>query len=214
LKHTHTNTHTHTHTHTHRVKAHFVMQVPYFPPYQSIEDFSDEWCVKMVGKLVGKPEKVAGNTCIHTHTHTHTHIHTHTYTHTHTHIPTYTNAHTHTHTHIHTHTHTGRITLLSKQTVVTLLLHCCYPVVTLLLHCCYTAVTLLLHCCFTVVTLLLHCAGRITLLSKQTWSMGAANASTYHHVLKTEVGGDADASGGPSAGGDDAEAIPRLFLGK
>jgi hypothetical protein len=39
------------------------------------------------------------------------------------------------------------------QTVVLLLLYCCYTVATLLLYCCYTVVTLLLHCCYTVVTL-------------------------------------------------------------
>jgi hypothetical protein len=38
------------------------------------------------------------------------------------------------------------------NTVVILLLHCCYTVVTLLLHCCFTVVTLLLHWCYTVVT--------------------------------------------------------------
>jgi hypothetical protein len=41
------------------------------------------------------------------------------------------------------------------NTVVILLLHCCYTVVTLLLHCCYTVVILLSYCCYTVVTMLL-----------------------------------------------------------
>jgi hypothetical protein len=46
---------------------------------------------------------------------------------------------------------------IRRESIVTLLLQCCYTITTVSLHCCYTITTLLLHSCYTITTLLLHC---------------------------------------------------------